>query len=90
MINRDELVKIVKAASVADEREIDCDECFEAVDRFVELELAGLDAGRAMPLVEDHLRKCGDCREEFEALLKALRVTEGGGLSRLWRRLRGR
>jgi predicted anti-sigma-YlaC factor YlaD len=46
------------------------------VDRFVEMELAGLDAAEAMPLVQDHLDKCGSCREEFEALLRALRVLE--------------
>ena len=49
-----------------------CDECFEHVDRFAELELAGKDAAAAMPLVKDHLDRCRCCREEFEALLKAL------------------
>lgn len=72
------------------EDELGCDECFELLDRFVETELAGLDAATAMPLVEDHLRKCGDCREEFEALLAALKAEEGllEPVSRLWRRLR--
>jgi hypothetical protein len=26
-----------------------------------------------MPLVQDHLTRCSDCHEEFEALLEALR-----------------
>lgn len=52
--------------------EIGCDECFEQLDRFVELELAGKNAAQAMPLVQDHLSRCQDCREEFEALLRAL------------------
>jgi hypothetical protein len=47
------------------------------------------DAAFTMPLVEDHLNKCGDCREEFEALLGALRAEEGSGpVGRLWSRLR--
>jgi predicted anti-sigma-YlaC factor YlaD len=29
-----------------------------------------------MPLVQDHLGRCDDCREEFEALLAALRALE--------------
>ena len=59
------------------EEEIGCDECFEEVDRFIEMELSGLDAAQAMPLVQEHLKICGDeCREEFEALLAALRATE--------------
>jgi len=54
--------------------EISCDECFEQLDRFVELELAGKNAAQAMPLVQDHLNRCRDCRQEFEALLTALRA----------------
>ncbi len=55
--------------------EIGCDECFEKLDRFVELELAGKKAAEALPLVQHHLDHCDDCREEFEALLAALRAT---------------
>ena len=63
--------------SIADTRsdEIDCDECFEQVDLFAELKLQGKDAAEAMPLVRDHLNRCGGCREEFEALLDCLRAT---------------
>jgi predicted anti-sigma-YlaC factor YlaD len=38
------------------------------------MELAGKNAAQAMPLVQDHLERCDDCREEFEALLAALRA----------------
>lgn len=54
--------------------EIGCDACFEQLDRFAELHLAGKNAAEAMPLVQDHLDRCGDCREEFEALLAALKA----------------
>jgi hypothetical protein len=54
--------------------EVGCDECFEKLDRFVEMTLAGKNAAEAMPLVQDHLNRCGGCREEFEALLEALRT----------------
>ena len=54
--------------------EIGCDECFEVVDTFAKLRLAGRDAAQAMPLVQDHLERCPPCREEFEALLDALRA----------------
>lgn len=58
------------------EDEIGCDECFEQVDRFIEVELSGLNAAQAMPLVREHLQICGECREEFEALLMALQTME--------------
>jgi hypothetical protein len=54
--------------------EIGCDECFEQMDAFVEIKLAGKDPAEAMPLVQDHLDRCGNCREEFEALLAALQA----------------
>ena len=54
--------------------EIGCDECFDQLDHFVEMKLAGKNAAEAMPLVQDHLERCDDCREEFEALLAALRA----------------
>ena len=41
---------------------------------FAELHLAGKNAAEALPLVQDHLDRCGNCREEFEALLTALRA----------------
>jgi hypothetical protein len=59
------------------EEEIGCDECFEQVDHFIEMELSGLNAAQAMPLVQEHLEICGECREEFEALLMALQTMEG-------------
>lgn len=52
--------------------EIGCDECFELLDRFAEMTLAGIDASHVLPLVQDHLNHCRDCREEFMALLAAL------------------
>ena len=58
------------------EEEIGCEECFEQVDRFIEMELSGLNAAQAMPLVQEHLEICGECHEEFEALLRALQATE--------------
>ena len=48
--------------------EIGCDECFEKLDRYVELELAGEDADAAVPGLRAHLDGCPACREEHESL----------------------
>jgi hypothetical protein len=69
----DMLKQLVRGILSTAPEEIGCDECYEEIDRFVELKLAGKDAAEAMPLVHDHLQRCGACREEFEALLEALR-----------------
>jgi hypothetical protein len=66
--------QLVRRIMTAHPDEIGCDECFEKLDCFVEMELAGKDVAEAMPLVRDHLQRCGNCREEFEALLTALRA----------------
>jgi deoxycytidylate deaminase len=66
---------VIREISETREVEIGCDECFEKLDRFVQMRLSGLDAARAMPLVQEHIEICGECHEEFEALLAALRAT---------------
>ena len=72
MLNRGDLNKLVRAIAETRESEIGCDECFEQMDRFAEMEFSGSDAARAMPLVHDHLRRCEDCHEQYEALLIAI------------------
>jgi hypothetical protein len=49
--------------------EIGCDECFEQLDRYVDLELAGHDADATLPGLRAHLDGCPACREEHESLL---------------------
>lgn len=91
-INRDIFVAVIREIAETRELEIGCDECFEQVDRFIEAELSGLDAARAMPLVHEHLEICGECREEFGVLLLALQATGAASsgptaLDRLLRRV---
>jgi hypothetical protein len=75
-LDLDTLKQMVRGIITTRPDEIGCDECFEQLDRFVEMKLAGKNAAEAMPLVQDHLERCNDCREEFEALLVALRALE--------------
>ena len=51
------------------EQELSCDECFEHLDRYVELELAGTDADAHVPGLRAHLAGCPACREEHDSLL---------------------
>jgi hypothetical protein len=50
------------------ESEVGCDVCFEELDRYVELEVAGRDADAAVPGLRAHLAGCPACREEHESL----------------------
>ena len=73
MLKRGDVVKLVRVVAETRETEIGCDECFEQLDSFAELEFSGVEASSVMPLVGDHLDRCEDCRGTFEALLTALR-----------------
>ncbi len=70
----DQLAQMVRMIAITRPDEIGCSECYEQLDRFADLHLAGKSAAEAMPLVQDHLGRCNDCREEFEALLAALKA----------------
>jgi len=49
--------------------EATCDECFEQLDRYVELVLAGADAEHAVPGMRAHLIGCPACSEDHDSLL---------------------
>ena len=54
--------------------QLTCDGCFELVDEYVELEVAGLDADARVPGMRGHLDGCSACHEEhgnLRALLAA-------------------
>lgn len=72
----DILKSLIKSAQMAADHEIGCDDCFHELHEFAELELAGKSPAEAKPLVKDHLDKCSSCREEYLALLEALRAIE--------------
>jgi anti-sigma factor RsiW len=48
--------------------EILCDECFERLDEYVELELSGAPADRSVPGMRAHLDGCPACAEEYASL----------------------
>ena len=56
------------------EPELGCDECFAGLDRYVELELAGLDADAIVPGLRAHLAGCPACAEEHESLRALLEL----------------
>jgi hypothetical protein len=49
--------------------EVGCDRCFDELDRYVEVELAGRDVDVELPGLRAHLDGCPACREEHESLL---------------------
>jgi hypothetical protein len=48
--------------------ELTCEECFEALDRYVELELSDADADAGVPGMRAHLEGCPACGEDHQSL----------------------
>ena len=57
-----------------DGEELSCDECLQELDQLVELAAADHDPDALSPLVMAHLRRCGDCYEEYAILLHIARA----------------
>jgi anti-sigma factor RsiW len=49
--------------------ELTCEECFEQLDRYVELELAEAKADEQIPGMRAHLEGCPACAEDHASLL---------------------
>jgi hypothetical protein len=56
--------------------ELTCEQCFKALDVYVELELAGERADERIPGMRAHLRGCPACAEEHDSLRELI---ETGG-----------
>jgi hypothetical protein len=57
--------------------ELTCDECFEHLDRYVELELEGRDADAAIPGMAAHLEGCPACGKDHVSLRALLEAEPG-------------
>jgi hypothetical protein len=61
------------------EPELLCDECFERLDEYVELELEGAHAHEGIPGMRAHLEGCPACREDYESLRELVQEGEPDG-----------
>jgi hypothetical protein len=62
--NEDTLKRLLGPA----EPELLCDECFERIDEYVELELQHEEADERIPGMRAHLEGCPACHEEYHSL----------------------
>jgi anti-sigma factor RsiW len=56
--------------------ELSCEECFEQLDRYVDLDLVGADADRAVPGMRAHLAGCPACRDDHASLRELVAVED--------------
>jgi hypothetical protein len=61
------------------EPELLCDECFEKLDHYVELELRGAPADDVIPGMRAHLEGCRACHEDYDSLRELVQSNEANG-----------
>ena len=57
------------------EPEVTCEECFELLDEYVDLETQGEDADARLPGMSAHLEGCPACHEDHDSLLAFVRAS---------------
>jgi hypothetical protein len=57
---------------------MDCDTCASQFECLAEQVTRGANLRDLLPAVEEHLRCCPDCREEFQALASIIRAEKEG------------
>jgi anti-sigma factor RsiW len=58
--------------------EVSCEQCFQQLDQYVDLELAGEDADARLPGMRAHLEGCPACHEDHESLRALVASTDRG------------
>ena len=48
--------------------EVTCEQCFELLDQYVDLEISGAPADARLPGLRTHLEGCPACHEDYESL----------------------
>jgi hypothetical protein len=48
--------------------QLSCQECFELINEYAELELVGIEPGTLIPGLRTHLEGCSACNEDHESL----------------------
>ena len=67
---------LLKSALETEEYEIDCQECYDLLDEYTDLLIAGAAPCKVMHLVKQHLKHCPDCTQLFEGLISIIGTDE--------------
>lgn len=67
--------KMLAMLSNTQDVELSCDDVFALLDQFTELAAQGEDVAQLMPLVQQHLDMCEDCRDEYKVLQSIVQGT---------------
>jgi hypothetical protein len=75
-LSKQEIDNLMQLVGLTKDDEINCERCLELVAEFAERVIAGGSIPAGLEAVAQHLSVCAECREEFEALLRALKARD--------------
>jgi hypothetical protein len=75
-LSKEEIDGLMRLVGLTEDDEIDCERCLSLVAEFAERELAGRSIPAGLEAVAHHLSVCAECREEYQALLRALKALD--------------
>jgi len=71
-LSKEQIDHLLEMLSLTRPGELTCGQCARQLAEFAENHLEGKSLAAGAEAIEHHLKLCGDCREEFQALLRAL------------------
>lgn len=76
-LSKTEIDALLRLVGLTRDDEANCDQCLALLAEFAELQLAGKSVPAGLEAIEHHLAVCVECREEYEALGRALEDRAG-------------
>jgi len=71
-ISDEQIQAMLEMLALTKDVEVSCDDCLQQMAEFAETTLAGKSIPEGLKCIDEHLQRCRECREEFEALKAAL------------------
>ncbi len=78
-LSKEQISSLLQMVSAATEDTVDCDGCFDHMAEFADTELKGRETPEALRAVENHLRQCTCCKDEYQTLLEGLKGMNDAG-----------
>ena len=70
--SKQKFLQIVQNIMSTSEEDIGCDDCYEHVDRYVDMLESGEKPDEVMLQVQQHMNNCRCCQEELTALISVI------------------
>lgn len=74
MLTQQQFAGLLEMVLIAEPDELGCNDCFGQVAEYADYQLARLETPAALRAIENHLRQCPCCRDEYMALLEGLQA----------------